>query len=86
VSAVQLSILDPVKPLSPTQREVFSALGWLVDPSDTSDIQHALAERDVHRQTNTIAKRLCELEAMGLVQRTGRNFERSGHPTTWRRT
>lgn len=85
MTATQLSILDPVKPLSPTQREVFSALGWLVVPSDTSDIQRALAERQTFRERSNLAKRLCELEAMNLVERVGRNYDRRGNPTTWRR-
>lgn len=71
--------------VSPAQAECLEALRWLMVASDTTDIQHALAEHNIQRQTNTIAKRLCELEAKGLVERTGRNLHRRGHPTTWRR-
>jgi predicted transcriptional regulator len=83
----QTSLFDPpeTKPLGPTQQEVVEALRWLIVASDTSDIQRALAEHNINRQRNEIAKRLGELEARGLVARTGRNFDRRGWPTTWKR-
>jgi len=83
----QTSLFDPpeTKPLSPTQQEVVEALRWLIVASDTSDIQRALAEHNINRQRNEIAKRLCELELLGRVVRVGRNFDRRGWPTTWRR-
>jgi hypothetical protein len=84
----QTSLFDPpeTKPLSPSQQECLEALRWLIVASDCSDIQRALREHGIDRQTNTIARRLCDLEAMGLVVRVGRNFDRRGWPTTWRRT
>lgn len=82
---VQLELDVPTVRLSPCQQEVHEALRWLIVASDTTDIQRALAEHGISRQTNTIAKRLCELEGKGLVERCGRNYSRRGHPTTWRR-
>lgn len=79
-------VLDFATALSPTQQEVYEALRLLIVAADTTDIQKVLAEHNIQRQTNTIAKRLCELEAKGLVRRSGRNMTRRGHPTTWSRT
>lgn len=82
----QATLFDPVRPLSPSQQEVLEALRWLVTSSDTTDIQRVLGEHNIRRERSNIAKRLCELEEVGLVVRVGRNFGRRGNPTTWRRT
>lgn len=74
------------KALAPAQQECLEALRWLMVASDTTDIQKALAEHGIPRERSNIAKRLNELEAMGLVERVGRNLTRRQHPTTWRRT
>lgn len=86
MSPTQLALDVDAKPMSPTQQEVYEALRWVIVAADTTLLQDALAEHGIRRQTNTIAKRLCELEAKGLVERVGRNFSRRGHPTLWRRT
>lgn len=76
----------PPRTLSPCQAEVIEALRWLVAAGDTADIQRALAEHDIPRERNSIAKRLCELEDFGLVERVGtRSAGRGVTRTLWRR-
>jgi hypothetical protein len=87
VTPVQETLFAGPKPLSPSQAEVLEAMRWMVVAGDTGDIQAALREHGIDRQTNVIAKRLCELEDRGLVERTGKHFVRRGVTrTTWRRT
>lgn len=81
----QASLFDPPVHLSHTQQSVHEALRWLVVASDTTDIRRALAEHDIPMERNCIAKRLNELEELGLVERVGRNYSRRGNPTTWKR-
>lgn len=81
----QLPLFD-VKPLSPSQQEVHEALRWLIVAGTTTDIQRALAEHGIQRERNSIAKRLCELEGKGLVERVGTEHVGRGiSRTTWRR-
>lgn len=83
----QLSLLNPPKPLSRSQGEVYEALRVVMGAADTTDIQRALAEHWVDRAKNEIASRLVELERKGLVERVGRNYVGRGVTrTTWRRT
>ena len=79
----QVSMLEPR--LMPSQEEVMEALRYITHAADTTDIQKALAEHNIPRERSNLAKRLCELEDLGLVERVGRNVHRTGHPTTWRR-
>jgi hypothetical protein len=73
--------------LKPTQQAVMAALGRIVGAADTHDIEAMLAAYDSPRQQrNEISKRLGELEDIGLVVRSGHNYERRGNPTTWRLT
>lgn len=84
----QLSLLDaaPAKPLKPSQQEVMEALRVLIVASDTSAIQEVLASHNIPREKNCIAKRLTELERLGLVERVGKNhLEHGVARTTWRR-
>ena len=72
--------------LNARQQEVYEALRKMVVAGDTAAIQATIAEYiPVPRERSCIAKRLCEMEAMGLVERTGRNMDRAGHPAQWRR-
>lgn len=67
--------------LNASQQEILEALRWVVVAADTALIQKALAVHNIPRERNCIAKRLCELEEMGLVRRVGSN----GRRTTWGR-
>lgn len=79
--------LAPPRVLKPTQQEVLEALRWLIVPGDTADIQRALAEHNIPREKSCIAKRLCELEALGLVTRLGRVADGKGIVRTkWKRS
>ena len=80
----QSLLLDTVK-LRPAQAEVLEAMRWLVAAGTTSDIQRALSAHGIPREKNCIAKRLHEVEALGLVERVGHDFSRKGSPTVWRR-
>lgn len=83
----QLNLLDPpAKPLGHAQAAVHEALRWLIVAGDTTDLQKALGEHGMPMERSNIARRLCELEEMGLVERVGHNYSRRGNPTTWRRS
>jgi hypothetical protein len=85
VTPQQMSLLDPPR-LNARQAEVHEALRLMCRAGTTADIQRTLAEYiPVPRDRNCIAKRLCELEQLGLVERVGRDFGHRGSPTTWRR-
>lgn len=81
----QLSLLDPVR-LRPAQQEVVEALKKITGPATTADLQRVLADHGLLRDRSCIAKRLGEIEALGLVERVGHDLTRKGNPTTWRRT
>ena len=67
--------------LNARQQEVYEALRRMIVAGTTADIQRTIGEYiPTPRDRNCISKRLCELEAMGLVERVGEN-----HPTVWRR-
>lgn len=77
---------DKVKGPSPSQQECLEALRWLVAAGSTADIQLVLAEHGLRREKNCLAKRLGELERMGLVERVGTAYDGRTARTTWRRT
>lgn len=78
--------LYPEKPvaLPPRQHEALQALRILFTAT-TGDLQRML-EKDygIKRDRSALSKRLQELEAKGLAQRTGHDFTKPGNPTTWR--
>ena len=78
------SLFDPVR-LRPAQQEVVEALGKITGSATTTDLQRVIAAHGVPRDRNCLAKRLHELEALGVVERVGRDVSRRGTPTTWRR-
>lgn len=77
--------LDLAPNIKPSCQEVMSALGRIVGPADTTDIRDMLANYGITRERSNLAKRLNELEDLGLVVRVGHST-RPGAPTTWRRT
>jgi hypothetical protein len=74
----------PAAPLRPAQANVYEALARITGPADAHDIHDILADHGITMFPNVVSKRLGELEALGRVERTGRNFARKGNPTTWR--
>jgi hypothetical protein len=82
--SAQASLFDPVR-LRPAQQEVWEALGRHTGAATTRDLQAVIAAHGVPRDRNCIAKRLDELEELGLVVRAGRDYTARGNPTTWRR-
>lgn len=83
----QPQLFDHPKAARPSQKQrVLAALDRITGSADTLDIQRVLADYFGElMDRNIISKRLQDLEAAGLVERTGRNLDRKGSPTTWRR-
>lgn len=70
---------------NPREAECLEALRLLVCAADCHDIAAVLEQYGLHRQTNTIARRLTSLERKGLVRRAGVKQGAAGKPTTiWR--
>lgn len=81
----QQSLFQPTR-IRPAQAEVLAALEKITGSATTTDLQRVIAAHGIPRDRSVIAKRLCELEELGLVERTGRDVSSKGSPTTWRRT
>jgi predicted transcriptional regulator len=79
-----MTLFDTIR-LRPAQAEVFEALAKITGSATTADLQAVLAAHGLLRDRSVIAKRLCEIEALGLVERVGHDLTRRGTPTTWRR-